>query len=190
MAIRKIASMGHPILRQKAALVKDPTAPEIHALLKDMLDTLTDASGAGLAAPQIYESKRIVIFQLPQEPDTGDPEPHQDEDAQPTAPSILINPEIEILGDDMADDWEGCLSVPGLRGLVPRYSHIRYSGVDPEGRLIEREAHGFHARVVQHECDHLDGVLYPQRMVDLTKLIFDSEWRHWVVEPDDEISDD
>lgn len=190
MAIRKIASMGHPILRQKAALVKDPTAPEIHALLKDMLDTMTDAFGTGLAAPQIYENKRMVIFQVPQEPHNGDPERHQDKDAPLTAPIILINPEIEILGDDMEDDWEGCLSVPGLRGFVPRYSHIRYSGVDHEGRLIEREAHGFHARVVQHECDHLDGVLYPQRMVDLTKLIFDSEWRHWVAEPNDENSDD
>ena len=187
MAILKIASMGHPILRRKAAAVKDPTAPEIHALLKDMLDTMTDASGTGLAAPQIYESKRIVIFQVPPEPDTGEPAEHQDSDGQL---NILINPEIDILGDDMEDDWEGCLSVPGLRGWVPRYSHIRYSGVDHEGRLIEREAHGFHARVVQHECDHLDGVLYPQRMVDLNKLIFDSEWRHWVTRPDGDKSDD
>jgi peptide deformylase len=170
MAIRKIARMGHPILRQKALPVSDPAASETRAVIRDMLETVIDAQGAGIAGPQVYESRRIVLFQLPGE--EGAPELH--------GFSVLINPEIEMLGDDMEEDWEGCLSVPGLRGIVPRYSRIRYSGIDLEGRLVEREAEGFHARVVQHECDHLDGVLYPQRMVDLSKLVFESEWRHWV----------
>ena len=172
MAIRKIARMGHPILRRKAAPVADPTAPEIRTLIEDMTATMIDADGAGLAGPQVYEDKRLVVFYAPPE----------DENAADDPPplTVLINPEIEILTDDMDEDWEGCLSVPGLRGVVPRYTHLRYSGTDLAGRLIEREARGFHARVVQHECDHLDGILYPQRMVDLSKLVFETEWRHWV----------
>ncbi len=191
MAIRKIAPMGHPILRCKAAAVKDPTAPEIHALIQDMLETMTDASGAGLAAPQVYEDKRIVVFRVPEESDGRVEEEEQEDesDGQPMTVTVLINPEIEILTDDMKDGWEACLSVPGLRGVVPRYTHIRYSGVDREGRLIEREVRGFYARVVQHECDHLEGILYPQRMVDLSKLIFESEWRHWIAEQEQKESD-
>ena len=175
MAIRKIARMGHPVLRQIARPVADPTAPEIKALISDMIETMKDADGAGLAAPQVYESVRLVVFHAP--PDRSESE----NAAEETAPlTVLINPEIEILGDHVAEGWEGCLSVPGLRGLVPRYTHLRYSGVDQEGRLIEREASGFHARVVQHECDHLDGLLYPQRMTDLSQLLFESEARHWI----------
>lgn len=168
--------MGHPILAGKAESIDDPTAPEIGLLIRDMLDTVGDAQGAGLAAPQVYEGKRLVLFRTPAAaaPDQGG------EHIDASTPfTILVNPEIEILSHEMEDDWEGCLSVPGMRGLVPRYRHIRYSGVDPDGRLIEREAEGFHARVVQHECDHLDGVLYPHRMTDLSKLIFETEARHW-----------
>jgi len=175
MAIRKIARMGHPILRKTAEPVPDPAAPEIQALIADMIETMKDADGAGLAAPQVYESVRIVIFHAPVDrAEAGG-------DGDETAPlTILINPEIEILSNEMAEGWEGCLSVPGLRGLVPRYTHLRYSGIDQNGRLIEREARGFHARVVQHECDHLDGLLYPQRMTDLSQLLFESEARHWI----------
>jgi peptide deformylase len=173
MAIRKIARLGHPILRQTAEVVEDPKAPEIKALLQDMLETLSDIQGAGLAAPQVYESKRLVIFQAPLDLETED-----DPDEGPL--TVLINPEIEVLNEDMEDGWEGCLSVPGLQGVVPRHTHIRYSGVDQHGNLIEREARDFHARVVQHECDHLDGILYPQRMTDLSKLIFETEARHWM----------
>jgi len=169
MTIRKISRMGHPILRQPAAPVEDPTADSIKRLVLDMIETMEDAQGVGLAAPQVYESLRLVMFHAIEEPV-----------APESAPLIiLINPQIDILTDEMEEDWEGCLSVPGLRGLVPRYTHISYSGVDPDGHLIAREARGFHARVVQHECDHLDGILYPQRMTDLSRLMFESESRHW-----------
>lgn len=177
MAIRKIARMGHPVLTKVAKPVVDPTAPEIRALVADMLETMIDANGAGLAAPQVYEPLRVVIFQAPPE---RAPEGMDEEEAYDhTAPlTVLINPEIEVVSSDMEEGWEGCLSVPGLRGLVPRYSEIIYRGVGLDGRPIERRAKGFHARVVQHECDHLDGVLYPQRMTDLSELIFESEARH------------
>jgi len=174
MAIRKIARMGHPVLRRTALPVKDPTAPEIRALIEDMLETVVDAQGAGLAAPQVHETRRIVLYQTLQQ-DEGEPPPPELHGFK-----VLINPEIEILTGEIEEDWEGCLSVPGLRGLVPRYTHIHYSGVDHHGRLVECDAEGFHARVIQHECDHLDGFLYPQRMVDLQKLVFESEWRHWL----------
>ena len=171
MAILKIARMGHPVLRHAAHRVEDPTAPEIKQLIADMLETLEDIQGAGLAAPQVHHSLRLVIFSVPTEDGEGLEEP-----------TVLINPEIEILSETTEDGWEGCLSVPGLRGVVPRYTHIRYSGVGTDGSLIEREAEGFHARVVQHECDHLDGILYLQRMTDLSKLIFESETRYWIIE--------
>ena len=185
MAIRKIARMGHPILRQIAQPVPDPTAPEIQALIADMIETMKDADGAGLAAPQVYESLRLVIFHAP-----GDRAENGDPTAQTAPLTVLVNPEIEILGNEMAEGWEGCLSVPGLRGLVPRYTHLRYSGVDQQGRVIEREARGFHARVVQHECDHLDGLLYPQRMTDMSQLLFESEARHWIESQDLKGSDE
>lgn len=171
MSIRKIARMGHPVLSRKAAPVSDPATPEIRRLIADMVETMRDADGAGLAAPQIYESLRIIIFHAPAE---------QGADAREAVPlTVLVNPEIEILTEEMEEGWEGCLSVPGLRGLVPRYTKLRYRGFDKDGAPFEREATGFHARVVQHECDHLDGILYPGRMRDLSKLIFESEWRHW-----------
>ena len=176
MAILKIARMGHPVLSRVAQPVADPTAPEIRALVANMVETMIDANGAGLAAPQVYVPLRVVIFQAPPEraPEGIDEEESYDHTA---ALTLLINPEIERLGDVMEEGWEGCLSVPGLRGLVPRHSEIIYRGLGLDGQKIERRAKGFHARVVQHECDHLDGMLYPQRMTDLGKLIFESEVR-------------
>lgn len=169
MTIRKIAKMGHPVLRRIAHPVTDPQDHEIQRLIADMVETMIDANGAGLAAPQVHEGVRIVIFHAP-----GEADPQAGPDAR--APlTVLINPEIEILDDEMEDGWEGCLSVPGLRGLVPRYTHLRYAGLDQDGVPFSREARGFHARVVQHECDHLDGLLYPQRMNNLADLVFESE---------------
>lgn len=178
MAILKIARMGHPVLAGRAAPVSDPTQPEIRRLVADMLETMIDANGAGLAAPQVHVPLRVVVFQAPAERSDGLSE---EELFDHTAPlTVLINPEIEVLGPERESGWEGCLSVPGLRGLVERSAHIRYRGVDHEGHPINRVAKGFHARVVQHECDHLEGVLYPQRMGDLKQLIFESEIRHWL----------
>ncbi len=174
MAIMKIARMGHPILRRPAEAVADPLSDDIQDLIGHMYDTMVDAQGAGLAAPQIYVPKRVVLFVAPFAAD-GAPD-DEGEDLL----NVLINPEIEPLSQEMTEDWEGCLSVPGLRGLVPRYRHIRYRGLDQNGDSVNREASGFHARVVQHECDHLDGMLYPQRMNDLGKLIYDSEYRHYL----------
>lgn len=181
MAIRKIAQMGHPVLRVRAKPVEDPTALPIKLLVRDMIDTMIDADGAGIAAPQIHESLRVVVFQVP-----GDQASDGEESFDRTAPlTVLINPEIDVLSPIDADGWEGCLSVEGLRGLVPRADRIRYRGYDLDGQLIEREARGFHARVVQHECDHLDGILYPERMRDLSMLVFSSELRHGVPQPRD-----
>lgn len=179
MAILKIARMGHPVLARRAEPVPDPTAPEICQLVGDMVATMIDANGAGLAAPQVHVPLRVVVFQAP--PERAEDDLSDEERFDHTAPlTVLINPQIEILGDEKEGGWEGCLSVPGMRGFVERASHLRYSGVDHEGNKIERVAKGFHARVVQHEVDHLDGVLYPQRMGDLSKLIFESEVRHWL----------
>lgn len=178
MPILKIARMGHPILAQTAQPVPDPTAPRVKQLVRNMVETMRDADGAGLAAPQVHVSRRVVIFQAP--PERSLPGLGEEEAFDHMAPlTVLINPEVEILTEEMEDGWEGCLSVPGLTGVVPRYTHIRYRGYNPEGDLIEREAKGFHARVVQHEYDHLDGILYPQRMTDLSTLMFTSETRHW-----------
>lgn len=172
MAILKIARMGHPVLRRRAEEVRDPTAPRIHALVRDMIETMEDADGAGLAAPQVHVPLRVVIFHVPAE--------GADESVESAEPAltILINPEIEPLSARTELGWEGCLSVPGLVGAVPRHTEIRYSGLTPDGERIERIATGFHARVVQHECDHLDGILYPQRMDDMSLLLFRDELRH------------
>jgi len=179
MAILKIARMGHPILAHPAHRVEEPANPAIRRLISDMIETMADANGAGLAAPQVHMPFRVVIFQAPGE--RTEEEAAGEERFDHTAPlTVLINPVIEILDPAPMGGWEGCLSVPGLRGYVERPGKIRYSGIDHEGNRIERTASGFHARVVQHECDHLDGVLYPQRMGDLSKLMFESEMRHWV----------
>lgn len=172
--------MGHPVLRQQAQLVADSTALDIQQLVEDMLETLIDANGAGLAAPQVYESLRIVIFQAPGERSV-DPGLLEEEAFDHTAPlTVLINPEITPQSDEMEKGWEGCLSIPGMRGLVPRHTDIIYKGTTLDGEVLERRARGFHARVVQHECDHLDGILYPERMDDLSELIFESETAHWL----------
>ncbi|MGH6889609.1 MAG: peptide deformylase [Rhizomicrobium sp.] len=178
MAILKIARMGHPALSSRAEPVPDPLSPQIRRLVRDMIATMADANGAGLAAPQVHVPLRVMVFQAPDE--RAEESAAGEERFDATAPlTVLINPEIEVLGAETAGGWEGCLSVPGLRGFVTRPAHIRYRGVDHEGREIARTASGFHARVVQHEADHLDGILYPQRMSDLRQLIFESEARHW-----------
>ena len=182
MAILKIARMGHPVLARKADPVADPTAPEIRRLVRDMIETMIDAPGAGLAAPQVHVPLRVVVFQAPKE--RADPALSEAELFEHTAPlTILINPAWESLEDTTEGGWEGCLSVPGLRGYVERAAHIRYWGLDLEGQRVERTARGFHARAVQHELDHLDGVLYPARMGDLSRLIFESEMKHWLAQP-------
>ncbi len=166
MALLKIARMGNPVLRQPSAKVEDPTAPWVRRLVDDMIETMEDANGTGLAAPQIHQSSRIVVFFVSGERLTGLPR----DVAQDL--TVLINPEVELLGDERAFGWEGCLSVPGWRGVVPRHLRIRYRATGIEGEPIDHEVEGFHARVVQHECDHLDGILYPQRLVDQRHLFF------------------
>lgn len=169
MSILKIARMGHPILREIATPIADPTAPEIRRLIRDMTETCADAGGAGLAAPQVHVPLRLVLFRVPAERLSG-----REHDTAMEL-SVLINPVITPLDDARELGWEGCLSVPGLRGAVPRWTRIRYTGLDQEGGAIDRIAEGFHARVIQHECDHLDGILYPQRMTDLSLLGFVEE---------------
>jgi peptide deformylase len=181
MAILKIARMGHPVLAQIAQAVSEPGSPEIRRLVSDMIETMIDANGAGLAAPQVHVPLRVVVFQAPE--GRSDPGLAEDERFDHMAPlTVLVNPQIETVGGEIEGGWEGCLSVPGLRGFVERPFHIRYRGFDLEGREVARTAKGFHARVVQHECDHLNGTLYPSRMSDLSKLIFESEARHWAEE--------
>ena len=173
MALLKIARMGHPVLRAVARPVEDPTAPWVRRLVEDMVETMEDAAGAGLAAPQVHQSCRIVIFRVPEERLTEAP----GDVAQDL--TVLINPVVEAIGQERAVGWEGCLSVPGLRGVVPRHLRVRYRGAGLDGEIIERDVEGFHARVVQHECDHLDGILYPQRMTDHRLLVFlDELQRH------------
>ena len=165
MAIREVLKMGHPLLREVAAPVTRFGTGALHALITDMDDTMRSLSGAGIAAPQIGVGLRVVIFEV-----TSNPRyPH----VQPVPYTVLINPVLTPVGDAMDDGWEGCLSVPGLRGLVPRFRRLRYRGMDARGDPIEREVEGFHARVVQHEVDHLDGILYPQRIRDLRDLGFE-----------------
>jgi peptide deformylase len=166
MAVREILKMGDARLLRIAEPVRVFDTPELHALIADMFDTMEAAQGAGLAAPQIGENLQLVIF--------GFSHNVRYPDAPAVPRTVLINPVVEPLGSDEEEGWEGCLSVPGLRGVVPRLSRVRYRGVDPLGQAIEREADGFHARVVQHEVDHLIGRLYPTRMRDLTKLGFTS----------------
>jgi peptide deformylase len=178
MSILKIARMGHPVLAREASPVPHPTAAEIRRLIADMVETMVDANGAGLAAPQVHVPLRLVVFQAPEA--RAEQGLSENERFDHTAPlTVLINPEVEILDNAVEGGWEGCLSVPGLRGYVERPAHIRYRGIDHEGRPFARTARGFHARVVQHEIDHLDGILYPARMRDLSKLIFETEARHW-----------
>ncbi len=169
MAILKIARMGHPVLLQECKPVADPAAPEIRRLVADMIETMLDAPGVGLAAPQVYQPLRLFVFRVPAGRNTQDP------DDTPMDNTVLINPVVELLGEARAMGWEGCLSIPGLRAAVPRAQRIRYRGVDCDGNVTEREVSGFHARIVQHEYDHLNGVLYPMRMTDFRYFGFGDE---------------
>jgi peptide deformylase len=169
MALLKIARMGHPVLTRIARPLEDPTAEAVRRLIGHMVETMADAEGIGLAAPQVHQPVRLILF-TPIE---------AREEARSQPPVALINPEIVALDEARESGWEGCLSIPGLRGQVARFARIGYRGLTPEGRMIEREATGLHARVVQHEVDHLDGILYPMRMDDLRYLTFESELRHF-----------
>ncbi len=182
MSLLKIARMGHPVLVGRAAEVPDPTARDVRRLVEDMIETMEDAEGVGLAAPQVHIASRVMIFKSP--PSRGG----EDDPLSVVPLTALVNPEIEPLGDEMVDGFEGCLSIPGLTGVVPRYARIGYRGFTPRGERIEREATGFHARVVQHEFDHLNGVLYTMRMADLRLLSFTDELRHALAR--DEAPDD
>ncbi|APV52127.1 peptide deformylase [Betaproteobacteria bacterium GR16-43] len=161
MAVREVLKMGHPVLAEVAQPLQG-FGPELKALLADMKDTMAAQNGAGLAAPQIGVSKRVVIFGVQSNP--------RYPDAEEVPFTVLVNPKIEFLTSEVEEGWEGCLSVPGLRGVVPRFTKLRYTGFDENGKPIDRIAEGFHARVVQHECDHLDGLLYPQRMTDMSRF--------------------
>lgn len=165
--IRQVLRMGDPRLLRVSRPVEAFNTPELHALILDMQDTMAHLSGAGLAAPQIGIDLRVVIFGMGENP--------RYPDAESVPYTVLINPEIEFLTTEEDEAWEGCLSVPGMRGVVPRAMHLRYSGFDQFGQPVEREVTGFHARVVQHECDHLDGILYPMRIRDLSLFGFTEE---------------
>jgi len=162
--IRDVLRMGNPQLLQRSLPVGAFNTPELAALLEDLRDTMAEKRGAGLAAPQIGVLQQVVIFGVEHNP--------RYPDAEPVPYTELINPVLTPLADEIDEDWEGCLSVPGLRGVVPRYRRLRYEGFDPRGQPIRREVGGFHARVVQHECDHLLGILYPMRMRDLSRFGF------------------
>ena len=166
MAIHEILKMGDPRLLRVALPVSNFGSPELNTLIADMFETMEAANGAGLAAPQIGVDLQLVIF--------GFERNERYPDAAAVPRTVLINPSITPLGEAEEMGWEGCLSVPGLRGMVPRWARIRYTGFDPLGQAIAREAEGFHARVVQHECDHLIGRLYPTRMRDFTQFGFTS----------------
>ena len=169
MAILKIARMGHPVLLAKCDPVADPGAPEIRRLVADMMETMQDAPGVGLAAPQVYQKLRLFVFRVPAGRETQDP------DDVALGNTALINPAVELIGEERALAWEGCLSIPGLRAAVPRAKRVRYRGMDCDGNVIEREVTGFHARIVQHEYDHLDGILYTMRMTDFRFFGFTDE---------------
>jgi peptide deformylase len=164
MTVKSVLKMGDPLLLQRSSEIDPLDLAALQPLLDDLWDTMTAENGAGLAAPQIGVMQRVVIFGCETNP--------RYPDAPGVPETVLINPVIRALDDNIEEGWEGCLSVPGMRGVVPRYSNIHYSGFDQFGNPIDREASGFHARVVQHECDHLDGVLYPHRMSDLRSFGF------------------
>ncbi|MBB2157154.1 peptide deformylase [Gluconacetobacter diazotrophicus] len=168
MTLLKIARMGHPVLLRRADEVADPAAPDIARLIDDMIETMEDARGAGLAAPQVHVSLRLFVYRVPAERSAGGDDP-------PRETSVLINPVLSPVDDEMALRPEGCLSIPGLRGMVPRHVRIAYSGLDRAGQAVQGVASGFLANVLQHEYDHLDGILYPMRMTDLGQMGFDEE---------------
>ena len=177
MSIRTVLRMGDPRLLQPSAPVSDFGSAALHDLLQDMRDTMRALNGVGLAAPQIGVMLRVVIFGADKNP--------RYPDAESVPQTVLINPVLTPLAEAMEEGWEGCLSVPGLRGLVPRYTYLRYQGRDQYGALLDRMVRGFHARVVQHECDHLDGILYPMRIRDLRNFGFTEE-----LFPEQEVQDE
>ena len=177
MAIRPVLRMGDPLLFQKARPIEAFNTPELNALIEDMQDTMQAMNGAGIAAPQVGVGLRVVIFGVGQNP--------RYPDAEQVPYTVLINPVLTPVGEAQEDGWEGCLSVPGMRGVVPRYSRLHYTGFDQYGEVIDRLVSGFHARVVQHECDHLDGILYPMRIQDLRNFGYTD-----VLFPDSDIADD
>ena len=169
MSLLKIARMGHPVLLQRAEPVADPGAPEVRRLVADMMETMMDASGAGLAAPQVHVPLRLFVFRVPAGRTGETP------DDTPVGNTVVINPMLEPIGEERVMRWEGCLSIPGLRAAVPRWARVRYSGVDCDGSPVGGEVGGFHAGVVQHEHDHLDGILYPMRMSDFRLFGFNED---------------
>jgi len=177
MAVREVLRMGDRRLLERSSPVERLDTPELHALLQDMRDTMDALNGAGLAAPQIGEQLRVVIFGVARNP--------RYPSAEPVPYTVLINPIITPLSEDLEEGWEGCLSVPGMRGVVPRYTQLRYQGYDQFGVPIDRSVSGFHARVVQHEYDHLDGILYPMRIRDMRNFGF-----HDVIFPDQPDADE
>jgi len=177
MAIKPVLRMGEPLLFAEAEPVTAFDTPELHALIQDMQDTMESMNGAGIAAPQIGVSLRAVIFGVGSNP--------RYPDAEQVPYTVLINPVLTPVGEEMEDGCEGCLSVPGMRGVVPRFTRLHYTGYDQFGQTIDRLVSGFHARVVQHECDHLDGILYPMRIQDLTNFGYTD-----VLFPDSDIADD
>ena len=177
MAIKTVLRMGEPLLLQKAQPITAFNTPELHALIGDMQDTMQAMNGAGIAAPQIGVSLQVVIFGVGKNP--------RYPDAEQVPYTVLINPTLTPINDEMEDGWEGCLSVPGMRGIVPRYAHLHYTGFDQFGIAIDRLVSGFHARVVQHECDHLNGILYPMRIIDLSQFGYVD-----VLFPNQDIQDD
>ena len=177
MAIRTVLRMGDPILLQKAQPITQFNTPELHALIDDMRDTMQAMDGAGIAAPQIGVSLQVVIFGVGKNP--------RYPDAEQVPYTVLINPTLSFVGDEMEDGWEGCLSVPDMRGVVPRYMRLHYTGFDQFGAPIDRLVSGFHARVVQHECDHLMGILYPMRINNLKDFGYTD-----VLFPNQDIQDD
>ena len=177
MTVRTVLRMGEPLLLEKAQPITAFNTPELHALIQDMQDTMRAMDGAGIAAPQIGVSLQVVIFGIGSNP--------RYPDAEQVPYTVLINPTLTPIGDEIEDGWEGCLSVPGLRGIVPRYTRLHYTGFDQFGEPIDRLVSGFHARVVQHECDHLAGILYPMRITDLSKFGYTD-----VLFPGQDIQDD
>ncbi len=177
MTVRTVLRMGEPLLLEKALPITAFDTPELHALIQDMQDTMQAMNGAGIAAPQIGVSLQVVIFGVSQNP--------RYPEAEQVPFTVLINPTLAPVGDEMEEGWEGCLSVPGMRGLVPRYARLHYTGFDQFGNSIDRLVSGFHARVVQHECDHLNGILYPMRITDLSQFGYTD-----VIFPGQDIQDD
>lgn len=177
MPIRPVLRMGDPLLFEVASPIEQFDTPELHALIEDMQDTMAHMHGAGIAAPQIGVSKRVVIFGVGHNP--------RYPDSEQVPYTVLINPVLTTVSDETDEAWEGCLSVPGMRGIVSRYSRLHYTGFDQYGNAIDRLVSGFHARVVQHECDHLDGILYPMRINDLRNFGYTE-----VLFPNMEVADD